>query len=86
MASTSTAVEGVPGGPGCHSAACVHMPLVVTIDSKENVMQSDSDAMLLQVPDQLLFAWYQKNAAASKYVPLINVVVLDNVIHLKPDS
>ena len=79
---TSSASEGVPGRP---SAVC---ELVVTIDSKENVMQSDSyaNSMLLWVPNRLLFGWYQNYTITCKYVSLVNDVILDKVVQLKPKS
>ena len=62
------------------------MALVVTIDSKENAMHADSDAVLLRVPNKLLFTWYQSNTAPTDYVSLVNVAILDKVIQLKPES
>ena len=62
------------------------MALVVTIDSKENAVHADSDAVLLWVPNKLLFTWYQSNTAPADYVSLVNVAILDKVIQLKPES
>lgn len=59
---------------------------MITIDSKENAMPTDSDAVLLRVPNKLLFGWYQSNTAAAKYVSLVNDAILDRVIQLKPES
>ena len=62
------------------------MALVITVDSKENAVHTDSDAVLLRVPNKLLFGWYQSNTAAAQYVPLVNASILDRVIQLKPES
>lgn len=62
------------------------MALVVTIDSKENAVHADSDAMLVRVPNKLLFTWYQSNTAPADYVSLVNGAILDKVIQLKPES
>lgn len=62
------------------------MALVITIDSKENAVHTDSDAVLLRMPNKLLFGWYQNNTAAAQYVPLVNASILDRVIQLKPES
>lgn len=86
MASALTAIENVFGRPGRTSTAGGHLPLVVTIDSKENAMHADSDAVLLRVPNKLLFTWYQSNTAAANYVSLINDAILDKVIQLRPES
>ena len=59
------------------------MALVVTIDSKENAVHADSNAVLLRVPNKLLFTWYQSNTAPADYVSLVNVAILDKVIQLK---
>ena len=56
------------------------MALVVTIDSKENAMHADGDAVLLRVPNKLLFTWYQSNTAPTDYVSLVNGAILDKVI------
>ena len=61
------------------------MALVITIDSKENAVHADSDAVLLRVPNKLLFTWYQSNTALADYVSLVNVAILDKVIQLKPE-
>lgn len=61
-------------------------PLIVTINTKENAMHSDSSAVLLRVSNCLLFSWYQNNTVSSKYVLLANAVILDKVIQLKPES
>ena len=61
------------------------MALVVTIDSKENAVHADSDAVLLRVPNKLLFGWYQSNTAAAQYVSLVNASI-DRVIQLKPEE
>ena len=60
------------------------MTLVITIDSKENAVHADSDAVLLWVPNNLLFGWYQSNTAVARYV--VNDAILDKLIQLKPDS
>ena len=62
------------------------MALVVTIDSKENAMHAESDAVLLRVSNKLLFTWYQSNTAPAEYVSLVNGAILDKVIQLKPES
>ena len=62
------------------------MALVVTIDSKENAVHADSDAVLLRVPNKLLFTWYQGNTAPADYVSHVNAAVLDKVVQLKPES
>ena len=49
-------------------------------------MHTDNDAVLLRVPNKLLFTWYQSNTAAADYVSLINDAILDKVIQLKPES
>ena len=49
-------------------------------------MHTDSNTVLLRVPNELLFSWYQSNTAAANYVPLINDAILDKVIQLKPES
>lgn len=55
------------------------MALVITIDSKENAVHTDSDAVLVWVPNKLLFTWYQSNTAAAKYVSLVNDAILDSL-------
>ena len=60
--------------------------LVVTIDPKENAKHSDNHAILLWVPNRLLFSWYQNNTVTSKYVSLINLVILDKNIQFKPEN
>ena len=62
------------------------MALVITIASKENAVHTDSDAVLLRVPNKLLFTWYQSNTAAAKYVPLVNDAILDKIMQLKPEN
>ena len=86
MASASivTDHEGLHGGQGRpHTDLSA---LVVTIDSKENAKHGDNHAILLRVPNRLLFSWYQKNTVISKYISLINLVILDKVIQFKPES
>ena len=86
MASVLTSCSNVPCGPGRPRAAGEDLPLVVTIDSKENAMHTESNAVLLRVPNKLLFTWYQSNTAAAKYVSLVNNAILDKVIQLKPEN
>ena len=64
---------------------CFAMALVITIASKENTVHADSDAVLLRVPNKLLFGWYQSNTAATWYVSLVNDAILDKLIQLKPE-
>ena len=86
MASVLTSCSNVPCGPGRPRAAGEDLPLVVTIDSKENAMHTESNAVLLRVPNKLLFTWYQSNTAAAKYMSLVNDAILDKVILLKPEN
>lgn len=79
-------IISVRGRSGHTSTAGSHLPLVVTIDSKENAMHANSDVVLLRVPSKLLFTWYQSNAAVADYVSLMNDAILDKVIQLKPES
>ena len=50
MASVLTSCENVPCGPGRPKAAGEDLPLVVTIESKENAAQGNHDAVSLRVP------------------------------------
>ena len=59
------------GGP----AADAHLPLVVRIASQDNAVHSRSNTMSLQVPNRLLYSWYQNNTVSSEYVPLVNSVI-----------
>ena len=90
MASASTSGNDIPRGPGRPRIVEEHLPLVVTIDSKENVMQNSaggtSDAMSLRIPNRLLFSWYQDNTGTNKYISLVNAVIVDKVVQLKPVS
>ena len=84
MASASvTAVEGVHGRPaGGPSDRVSHLPLVITIDSKDNSMHADIVMLCCFGCLYCLATWYQSNTAASGYMSLANVAILDKVIVL----
>ena len=83
MATASIATEALrTGGPGHPRTADAHLPLVVRIASQDNAVHT----MSLQVPNRLLYSWYQNNTVSSEYVPLVNSVILDKIIQLKPES
>ena len=83
MATASIATEALrTGEPGHPRTADAHLPLVVRIASQDNAVHT----MSLQVPNRLLYSWYQNNTVSSEYVPLVNSVILDKIIQLKPES
>ena len=86
MTSVLTSCSNVPCRPGHPRDAGGDLLLVVTVDSKENAMHTESNAVLLRVLNKLLFTWYQSNTAAAKYVSQVFDAILDKVIQLKPEN
>lgn len=92
MATISTSNDNVPKGPGRPSSfSAAKQSLVVSIHFPERHVCNEDvvhefnahNSWSLQVPNQLLFSWYQDKISADHYLSLVNAAILYHIVRLK---